>query len=602
MIDNGEKDASFDEMNASALQQSQSLGALNSQEQLSRGVQAEKYQQALQDSAKLARKVRSLQDQLAITSAKKEAFRAQAQRLEKEFKKGREQADNLQREVLESKREAQVLTQQNQEAMQMVGEMRKAHIHEVRLLQRGLAMRGSDKDLRNRVNETADLVDKLGRAVVQRDESIRDKTKMQVQLSKVEADARALTLDCGKLRQQNKKLSESLKEAQRKAKFVPPMPQQEPVEDSDEEFEGELMAFEKRFQIMEEGPAGLDILASNLSRDKRDLELRLKKQLEVAADLNATIDNWKRICGDKDLQIREQSAKLEKVLRDQALLNEQIAQKRREIELQVAEEKKALEKRVNELEQECDNARQAADGMEKASNRLSSELAKVHEQYQKQSEARPGEKVPDSSTAGTAPAPPQAATATPADAPKETPAAASDETPADAPKEVLKASTQQAKTGETLQLEVVRAGNVHELRASEGDGEQGSSQVNEDLLAELDQADPWTDLFARVGVSLGPPRRIVISSVIGHREVELPPGGTSVRITVWRYDARRFYLSALLLSSGTLVDVMVMEDSLTPQHEQQMDNCGSDDELLDFFAKALSYDEGTGRLTFGAAQ
>jgi hypothetical protein len=325
------------------------------------------------------------------------------------------------------------------------------------------------------------------------------------------------------------------------------------------------MAFEKRFQIMEEGPAGLDILASNLSRDKRDLELRLKKQLEVAADLNATIDNWKRICGDKDLQIREQSAKLEKVLRDQALLNEQIAQKRREIELQVAEEKKALEKRVNELEQECDNARQAADGMEKASNRLSSELAKVHEQYSKQSEARQGEPVPNSSTAGTAPAPPQAATATPADAPKETPAAASDETPADAPKEVLKASTQQAKTGETLQLEVVRAGNVHELRVSEGDGEQGSSQVDEELLAGLDQADPWTDLFARVGVSLGPPRRIVISSVIGHREVELPPVGTSVRITVWRYDARRFYLSALLLSSGTLVDVMVMEDSLTPQ-------------------------------------
>jgi len=50
---------------------------------------------------------------------------------------------------------------------------------EVRLLQRGLAQRGGDAASRNKVNEVADLVDKVGRAVVQRDEAIRDKTKMQ---------------------------------------------------------------------------------------------------------------------------------------------------------------------------------------------------------------------------------------------------------------------------------------------------------------------------------------------------------------------------------------------------------------------------------------
>jgi hypothetical protein len=555
-------------------------------------LQAEKYQQALQDNNKLSRKIRQLQEQLSITTAKKEAFRAQAQRLEKEFKKGREQTDTLHREVVESKREASVLTQQNQEAMAMVAEMRKAHIHEVRLLQRGLAMRGSDEKSRNRVNETADLVDKLGRAVVQRDEAVRDKTKLQMQVTKLESDARAMTLDCGRFKKQNKQLSDSLKEAQRKAKFVPPMPQAEPIEDSDEEFEGELSAFEKRFQILEEGPAGLDILASNLSRDKRELEMKLKKQQEIARDLNATVENWKRISEDKDQQIHELTMKVENMMRQQALMDEQIAQKRREIEFQVLEEKAALEKRVADLEQECDNARQAADGMEKASNRLSAELAKVHDQYGKQQEVRASSKAEAADAAAAPSVPPTPSAA--ADAPPDEAA------PADAPKEVLQTSIQQAKTGETLNLELVKVGTAHELHASEGEGEKGFLPLGEDLIQELDQADPWTDLFARVGVSLGPPRRIVISSVVGNRELQLQPG-VAARLTVFRYDARRFYLSALLLSSGSLVDVMVMESSLTAEHQEAIDKCGSDDELMDFFAKELSFDEGTSSIKFGAA-
>merc|ERR1719379_2043104 len=68
-------------------------------------------------------------------------------------------------------------------------------------------------------------------------------------------------------------------------------------------------------------------------------------------------------------------------MRDHALFEEQIAQKQREIAIQVEEERAALEARIQELELECDNARAAADGMEKASTRLTRELVKVHEQY-----------------------------------------------------------------------------------------------------------------------------------------------------------------------------------------------------------------------------
>merc|ERR1719181_2252643 len=194
---------------------SDSLGSLElSHEQAARGVQAERYQQALQDNSKLSRRVRALQDQLAITSAKKEAFRAQAARLEREFKKGREQSDSLQKELLDAKREAAQLNKESSESMQMMGEMRKSHIQEVRLLQRGLQARGGDNQFRNKVNEVADLVDKLGRAVVSRDEAIRDKTKAQAQFTKAGNDLRAVTEEVARLKRQNKQLSESLKEAQ----------------------------------------------------------------------------------------------------------------------------------------------------------------------------------------------------------------------------------------------------------------------------------------------------------------------------------------------------------------------------------------------------
>lgn len=542
-----------------SLHQSHSLGSLMfSDDQAAVGIQAERYQQTLQDNAKLSRKVRTLQDRLAITSAKKEAFEAQAQRLEKEFRKGREQSDTLQRDLLDAKREAGQLTKEAQEAMQMMTEMRKAHIHEVRLLQRGLAARGNDEKSRNRVNEMADLVDKLGRAVVQRDESIRDKMKMQATLSKAQTDLRALSDDCGKLRKHNQKLQADLKEAQRRAKFVVPAAAG-PPEDSDDEFERELSQFEKRFQILEDGPAGLDILASNLSKDKQTLEKRLKSANDTIATLNGTIDNWKQLGAEKDEQIRDLTEKLDKMKRDQALLEEQIAQKRREIELQVAEEKAALEKRVSELEQECDNARAGADGMEKTSNRLTKELVKVHEQYTRESGAGPAEPAVAGEGIGG---------------------------------ELVASAEQSAKTGELLRLDVYRAGEVVELHAREvPSGEECRMQLPQELLQELDQEDPWTELFSRVGLSPGPPRRaIVVSSLLGRREVSLQPEGVEMILTAYRYGRRRFFLSGLNLDTQHLVELTVMESQLTPEVQNQIDMADGNDALFDILSFRLAYE------------
>merc|ERR1719502_2396539 len=310
------------------VQKSASVGALDfSVDQANRGVQDQRYQQALQENSNLSRKLRAMQDQLSITTAKKDAFRAQAIRLEKEFKKGREQTDAIQRELLESKRDAESTSKESTEAVQMMNEMRKAHLQEVRLLQRGLEARGNDEKFRNRVNETADLVDKLGRSVVQRDEAMRDKAKAQGQMNKMIVDLRALADECSKLRRQNKNLDVRLKEAIRKGKaVVPPTVDRDNAEfeESDEEFEVELLHFEKRFSILEEGPMGLDILASNLARDKRLLEKALKEQQEAQRATLQSLQEWQTLSARKDVEITQQNKKIEEMMMAQAALEEAI--------------------------------------------------------------------------------------------------------------------------------------------------------------------------------------------------------------------------------------------------------------------------------------
>jgi len=564
-----------------SFQESKSFSVFDfSRDQALKGIQSEQFSQALQDSAKLARKVRALQDQLTITTAKKEAFKTQAQRLEREFRKGREQADALQKELIESKREAGECTREAHEAVSMMTEMRKAHIAEVKLLQRGLAQRGvGDPGSRNRVNEMADLVDKVGRAVVQRDEAIRDKTQMQGQLNKAMKDLRASADECTRLKKKCKSLSDALAEAKRKGQYKPPRVSTETGEDSDGEFEYELQQFEKRFEILEEGPAGLDVLASNLSKDKQDLEKRSRSQQETIRSLNNTIENWKALGAEKDQQITELSAKLEKVFKERALFEEQIAAKQREIADSVEEERKALHARIEELELECDNARAAADGMEKASTRLTRELVKVHEQY----------------TGVAAPAPAADGAQPPADgtAPPGASSGARGEP-------VATAQGVEAKTGERLDMEVYKDGDFVELVVREGaGGQEHTIQLDVGLIKELDEADPWEDLFSRVGMDPGPQRRAVISTRLGEKEVSLGVDGTNgspVLLTVYRYSARRFFLTGVDLMTQKVLNMSITEASLAPDLEAKLKACGSDAEIFEALASSLTVGADDGSL------
>jgi len=569
---------------ASGMGKSYSTGNLEfSADQANRGVQDQRYQQALTENFRLSRKLRSLQDQLSVTSAKKEAFRAQALRLEKEFKKGREQSDQIQKELLEAKRDADSTGKESTEAVQMMNEMRKAHLQEVRLLQRGLEARGNDEKFRNRVNETADLVDKLGRSVVQRDEAIRDKATSQSQMNKMIVDLRALADECSKLRRQNKGYESKLKEVIRKAKGAAPPPVDRSTaefDESDEEFESELLHFEKRFQILEEGPMGLDILASNLARDKRLLEKALKQQQEAHRATIASLNEWKALSEQKDETITTQNQQIEDMMIAQAALEEEIDRKRREIEEAVNTEREKLEARMLELQNEAEEARDQADAMVLASDKLSQELVKVHEQYDDAAQRKKAEKA-------------------------ELEGSLEEMGDGAGPWEMLEERAEHTiKTNDTEEPCTVKlavwkqpATGKHQLRATEDGDKESRIPIPTALMEDLDSSAPWVDLFSRVGLSSDDERRIVTAQLLGEKEASLPPTNTAVLCRVHRFDQWRYYVSGTSLGTSFMSDYVITKDDLSLDDDVTSGiSSGTEGQaLLDLLLAKMSFaDEGEG--------
>merc|ERR1719214_129628 len=355
------------------------------------GIQEERYQEVLMQNEKLTKKMRQLQDQLTITTAKKEAFKVQSTRLEKDLRKSREQADALQKEMLNAKQEHEYWSVQSKDAVHMMNEMRKSHLQEVRLLQRGLAQRGDEK-MRNRVNEVADLVDKLGRAVVQRDEAIKEKTKLQAQLHQIKSESKTLHEERLKLRKQNKGMEEKLKKANHNVKtLMAPIERDEMTPDlSDDEFEEELGAFEKRYSVLDDGAGALDHFVEQLTKTKEKLQQQNTEQAETISSLEKSLDHWQNLCQMKDQKIQELSKKLSEMQREQTILEQQVAAKQKEIEMQIQIEREALGKQFAHLQDDADQARSTAEGMQVVGDRLQKELSKYHDAYARMQYSKDG--------------------------------------------------------------------------------------------------------------------------------------------------------------------------------------------------------------------
>jgi len=160
---------------------------------------------------------------------------------------------------------------------------------------------------------------------------------------------------------------------------------------------------------------------------------------------------------------------------------------------------------------------------------------------------------------------------------------------------VTSAQGVRAKTGEVLDLEVRQDadGRVEVLAREPGGGEEWRPlPVDPELLADLDEADPWADLLGRVGVDPGPPRQLVVSERIGQREVQLGPSQSAVLLTLYRYSPRRFFIAGMELSTQRLLNLALFEGSLPPALEAELDEHPAPAMVFDLIVSALTLDDG----------
>merc|ERR550537_1313247 len=109
---------------------------------------------------------------------------------------------------------------------------------------------------------------------------------------------------------------------------------------SDDEFELELTAFEKRYSVLDDGAKGLDHFVEQLTKTKEKLQQQVNEQAETMASMEKSLDHWQNLCQMKDQKIQELSKKLSEMQRE------------------------AIGKQFSHLQGEADQARSTAEGMQ----------------------------------------------------------------------------------------------------------------------------------------------------------------------------------------------------------------------------------------------
>jgi len=583
----------------------------------------ESHEDALREIDRLMKKNKSLEDELSISMAKKMSFKSQALRDQKELKKMTETLATIQKDISMQREETEYKSELSKEIQAEQSEMRLNHIREIKLLQRGLKAR-TDEGRRNRVDEIADLVDSLGRAALQRDNTEIQNQKLRKKVRQANIEIKTLQDERRKYLQSNYRMNTKIQEIKRANKLlmdVGNMDRQNIEADlSEEEFEDELGAFEKRYAILDEGARGLDHWVEKLHREQGRAEKRTSDSTQDIAGLEKSIKQWQELNDQKDAKIEVMAGHLKEMRQKFGVIQLEVTTKSQEMQVQLDEERRRYENKLKQLQTEVEYARSTAQGYQSLSKKLQDELVRTaagepgsalqdqeddmgqneydydsYDAMENQEFFQYPEKEPSSEELSSP--------LGQGDEDKE----ASDkevaqqllydvysrefgtnESDNDQPVVQLAQQAAFAKTGELLQLEVRQEGNSTVLYGHElSTNERYTVHLDSELVQELDPEDPWAELFTVVGITLGPPKDLVLPTLVGRREVPLAPCGVWMILTVYKYDNRRFFLNGFDPQSQRLVDLVVMEDSFTAEACQIIDSITDDEVLFDFFLGRL---------------
>lgn len=553
---------------------------------------------ARRETAQLEARFRDLQDRLAIVSAKKQAYRTSARQLEQKAGDLELQSEDMAQKVDALQAELRAAAETRAHAEGQILAMRTAHLHEVRLLQKGLAAR-KDAKVKDRIDEVADLLAKLGGAVLQRDASAVQRARLEQKAQQLRQENRALKGEHEQMRAELDSLLGKLRATNEQNAALAPDPRPPGMEQGDEAFELALQALEKRYAVLNSSTTGLQDAVAELGRRTADLQDIVNGAEVRCAEAEAERDKWRAEAEHQDAGINALTAELSRLQASVMSVQDAVDKKEREIKAEVKREKVALERDKEQL-------------LASQRSPSPSPLPAVPEGAPV---ARPEgvEKPPAVSGLGDFDVPEGArlTPATPSDTaspglgathpppgmPRVEPTTPDASPPEDRIRadgsEVLASLAHFAKTGELLQLEVVKLPGQEpqeiELRAHEiSTGETFMVQLDQELLEELDNDDPWGEVFSVVGIDLGPPKALVLPTLLGRDRMLMEPAGIQLIVSVYKYSATRFFLNGFDEGEARLVDLVLLEDSLTEEHAQFIEACGENqDELFHFFCSRL---------------
>merc|ERR1719231_2099581 len=117
-----------------------------------------------------------------------------------------------------------------------------------------------------------------------------------------------------------------------------------------------------------------------------------------------------------------------------------------------------------------------------------------------------------------------------------------------------------AKTGELLTLKVCRVGEALVMKAREiSTDERYSVEIPPDFLEEMDQEDPFGELFSIVGMAASP-KALVLPTLRWRADIAMAPAGVQVALSVFQYDAQRFFIVALEEEESRIAELVITEE------------------------------------------
>ncbi|KAF4705318.1 hypothetical protein FOZ63_027675, partial [Perkinsus olseni] len=318
-------------------------------------VMRERLESSLRDKEMMRERMRLLEEELALCKVKKRSYRADAHRLKDEVETLRARAACLGEETSSNLEEVKYWQKAAEEANRHINEMSRSFTHEVRLLQRALeCARGGGKQ-QFKLTESADLVERLGRAVLQRDDAYRDKIRLgakvrefRQQLMALQSERNSLALKLNSTTRQIDTLKESnrllmngsmlqegtvvvVKDGDKigQKKGTASAVEAGTVVLDDDDFEVELRAFEQRYMMLGEGSEGAEQLTTKLHAECKMLRRDVARSGEEAESLRADLTQWRDLAEDRLAGVLDLEAKV-------TSLNETVEEQKGQLEAAAA--------------------------------------------------------------------------------------------------------------------------------------------------------------------------------------------------------------------------------------------------------------------------